>query len=303
MDIPIQQGLLPADARGNFYNHVLLCGTCHDNFDDIAFPGFIFVPTDLDYFIQEEEKDFARRTAYFQEHGLVLTREFPTPDDYQLHSIGTTNVSSGPSGGLYNCYILRDYFPTRLLEALGPNPYFGPKPWPGFPYAAIQRSQFTLVIAVNMVRRDIEDKLFRLIILYNRRIEGSQPSFPRSPSYNNSQAVTQPPRATADKFGPTPANKSTTIPPNQGGSRVLLPHRPRPAPHTLQPRKPHPQSSALLVALPALASTTTSSSPTSSTAMAGYLVLASQTVLPVKLTNTTPRVSSTCLLTTIGRRI
>ena len=68
-----------------------------------------------------------RRYAYSQERGTILTRKFPSPEQYQAYSLETTGVAEGLTGGLYTCYALHDYFPPQPFAILGSNPYAGRK--------------------------------------------------------------------------------------------------------------------------------------------------------------------------------
>lgn len=50
-------------------NAIALCGTCHPQFDYALDPGFVFIPTDLDYFIDFELEDRQRRRAAAEGRG------------------------------------------------------------------------------------------------------------------------------------------------------------------------------------------------------------------------------------------
>ncbi|XTI92970.1 hypothetical protein V2W45_1498199 [Cenococcum geophilum] len=56
-------------------NDIPLYPTCHRNFNDINRPDLFFIPSDLQYFIDFERADYARR----------ITRTYPTPQMYLGH--------------------------------------------------------------------------------------------------------------------------------------------------------------------------------------------------------------------------
>ncbi|KAL9123522.1 MAG: hypothetical protein Q9217_007048, partial [Psora testacea] len=84
-----KRGFLPADFLGSFQNSVLLCPTCHANFDDLLYPGFIFIPHKLGYFIKFEEQDFEERQRMLNQEGRLHVRSFPTKEQYQLECVAT----------------------------------------------------------------------------------------------------------------------------------------------------------------------------------------------------------------------
>ncbi|CRG90861.1 hypothetical protein PISL3812_07907 [Talaromyces islandicus] len=136
-------------------NAVTLCPTCRANFDLAMDPGWFFVPSDLQYFIDFEEKDFARRT-HDRNHGIVTTRVCPTSDEY---------AASQPQGiPQYIRVILQDE--VVCVERMRVK-----AAWFGAPIAAIRRA----FIALGSVRRsgipkDISEKLWKLQDLYYRSL-------------------------------------------------------------------------------------------------------------------------------------
>ncbi|KAK5139487.1 hypothetical protein LTR04_003538 [Oleoguttula sp. CCFEE 6159] len=73
----------PSPRSASPDNAIPLCGLCHTDFDDINYPGFIFLPADLQYFIEIEEKNFAARKAQLQATGQYQPRLFPSAAQYR----------------------------------------------------------------------------------------------------------------------------------------------------------------------------------------------------------------------------
>ncbi|EGC47023.1 conserved hypothetical protein [Histoplasma capsulatum var. duboisii H88] len=80
-------------------NAVPLCPTCHNQFDLVTDPGFLFIPTDLQYFIKFELKDRERRRADM-EQGVISKREIPTRDMYRAHQVKQGIIPANSVGGL-----------------------------------------------------------------------------------------------------------------------------------------------------------------------------------------------------------
>jgi hypothetical protein len=123
-------------------NAIPLCPLCHRNFDDITNPGFIFIPADLDYFIEYEKADQERRRSIGLCTGTTPMRVSPTAESYRDHQIRDGALQAESCGGLYVRYTLRDYFP-RLGQpefVPGPGPFSDPVPWHGAPMAALRRA-------------------------------------------------------------------------------------------------------------------------------------------------------------------
>src|SRR5438034_10450069 len=78
-------------------NGITLCPTCHSAFDNYTAPGFIFVPTDLQFFISYEQRDQRRRRRATQ----PLPRRYPNSRQYLDHQIRNGDVEAGAVGGLY----------------------------------------------------------------------------------------------------------------------------------------------------------------------------------------------------------
>lgn len=52
-------------------NAIPLRPTCHCQFDLASDPGFVFIPTDLQYFIQFELEDRQRRRKAVEQEGII----------------------------------------------------------------------------------------------------------------------------------------------------------------------------------------------------------------------------------------
>ena len=130
------QGLLPFLVRG-VENCVPLCQTCHKQFDT-ADIGWVFLPVDLQYFIQFELEDQRKRSM------LRTTRSVPTAAEYRAHLYSLGLLSADTSHGLYQGWFLKDFllggkFPLELLRSIT-----SPKGWHGHPLAAIKKGFMAL---------------------------------------------------------------------------------------------------------------------------------------------------------------
>lgn len=140
-----------------------MCGVCHPQFDCAADPGFAFIPTDLDYFIDFELQNRQRRNDAALE-GVDLKREVPAPEMYKKHQIVTGEVAADAIGGRYHPVFLKRYMHRRLPFDL--TTYFTvPKEGHGAPLACIRRC---LPLLGSPRLRDIPTrrKLERLLSLY-----------------------------------------------------------------------------------------------------------------------------------------
>ncbi|KAK5001813.1 hypothetical protein LTR39_006850, partial [Cryomyces antarcticus] len=173
----VQDGVISFTTVGDPDNAIPLCGLCHANFDDISYPGFIFLPTDLQFFIDIEERNFAARKARLQATGQYQPRLSPSAEQYLVQQIQEGVIPENAIGGLYQRYTLRNYFPSEpgvtapgldtWIPGRGPE---GPKHWHGAPMAAINRG---LAVLGQLVWKNIgEEKglLRRLQDLYEREL-------------------------------------------------------------------------------------------------------------------------------------
>jgi hypothetical protein len=144
----VKFGILSFDQLDHEQNGLPLCPSCHRAFDDLNNPGMIFLPVDLDYFIDFEVKDYNSREEIATTTGDVLPRMVPDPEGYSKHlkeeETWQAMLSPEADGGLYWRYTLRDYFPTLMntdksfIPGLGPSKK--PGVWHGAPMAALRRA-------------------------------------------------------------------------------------------------------------------------------------------------------------------
>jgi hypothetical protein len=119
-------------------NAIELCPTCHLQFDLAGDPGFSFIPTDLQYFIQFELKDRDRRRTAV-EKGEISKRQVPTAEMYRAHQLMEGKISNNAIGGQYTPVFLKRYLLTNLPFDISSQLSF-PKEWHGSPIAAIRRA-------------------------------------------------------------------------------------------------------------------------------------------------------------------
>lgn len=130
----IQAGLFPFSFRAAI-NCIPLCSSCHCAFDRSYDPCWVFLPTDLNFFIRHEIEDQLRRAQVGSPSGRIV----PTVKKYHDHLALKGLVSHNATGGLYRGYYLENflhdgYTPVNFLEFLTTS-----KPWHGHPLAAIRR--------------------------------------------------------------------------------------------------------------------------------------------------------------------
>lgn len=165
------------DRLGCEENSILLCKNCHTQFDDSANPGFVFLPSDLQYFINFEKDDFETRSQILQEQGYLRRRTCPTAERYEQHLRDTQQLMGGVDlGGLYHIYILRRYFGKH-----GNKPWMpgrdptGPKQWHGAPMAAIRRGISALGSMICQIPQQERNQLRELQDLYSHQPGGASP--------------------------------------------------------------------------------------------------------------------------------
>lgn len=88
----------------------------------------MIVPTDLEYFISFEKRDYEKRCQRLRETHCLMMRNCPTSQMYRDHQVRQGLVSPNEPGGLYRIIVLeRMYDSVRLAQ-------FGVKDWPEHPY-------------------------------------------------------------------------------------------------------------------------------------------------------------------------
>lgn len=120
-------------------NAIPLCAQCHLQFDKGNDPCFIFLPTDLPYFIRYEIRDRDRRRR--QPPGTAPSRNVPTAAQYaehqQTHGEKLKCTEDGTAiGGKYYPIFLKNYFGEGMnLQAISK-----PREWHGNPMVALRRA-------------------------------------------------------------------------------------------------------------------------------------------------------------------
>ncbi|QKX60439.1 uncharacterized protein TRUGW13939_07584 [Talaromyces rugulosus] len=142
-------------------NGIALCPTCYRNFDNTADPGFIFFPTDLQFFIDFEINDQDRRR-----NDAGLRRRVPTAEDYKAHQLRTNTIPSDAKGGLYRCVFLKNFVLGGRFPAIMPD-LCKHRTWHGNPIASLRRAFAVLgTPRVYILDKRIRDDLEKLRYLY-----------------------------------------------------------------------------------------------------------------------------------------
>jgi hypothetical protein len=106
-------------------------------------PGFIIVPSDLEYFIEYERIDYSRRLELLQ-YGYIAGRSVPSTADYRQHQVRNGTVREDECGGMYQRIILRNFFsPFEYPPSSCPSPVpprLPPRSWHGAPLAPLLRT-------------------------------------------------------------------------------------------------------------------------------------------------------------------
>ncbi|KAJ5586600.1 hypothetical protein N7450_006387 [Penicillium hetheringtonii] len=130
-------------------------------FDEIRAPGFVFLPTDLQYFIDFEHADAKKRTV------TMRARRVPTASDYRRYQEENGKIPLGKKGGLYQGVFLQPYKEQKILQA---------KTWHGEPIYAIRRAVIALTTpGINLLPPLAAEQLLTLMKLYFGR---GPPTFP-----------------------------------------------------------------------------------------------------------------------------
>ncbi|KAL8903347.1 MAG: hypothetical protein Q9207_003982 [Kuettlingeria erythrocarpa] len=107
-------------------NGMRLCVTCHHTLDNVELPGWVFIPTDIDFFLDAEREDFVRRQGELIRTGHFPIRQCPPVESYVEYS------------GRYDSYMLRHYGPPASNWRLGRSTYLPTsKGWHGDPMLAL----------------------------------------------------------------------------------------------------------------------------------------------------------------------
>ena len=83
----IQNSLITFTIVGDVNNAIPLYGLYYANFDDIYYPGFFYLPIDLEYFIETKKKNFAIWKLYLEATRQYMPRVSPNTGQYLMHQI------------------------------------------------------------------------------------------------------------------------------------------------------------------------------------------------------------------------
>ena len=117
-------------------NCIALCAYCHSVFDQPSDPAWVFIPTDLRYFIQYEINDQQRLSR----GDPPAHRVVPSADEYKAHQHQQGILPSEATGGLYRGYFLKDVLHGGRLPYDLLKDFAASKSWHGHPLASIRRA-------------------------------------------------------------------------------------------------------------------------------------------------------------------
>ncbi|OJJ50364.1 hypothetical protein ASPZODRAFT_13448 [Penicilliopsis zonata CBS 506.65] len=157
-----ERGLMNFHLRSKM-NAVALCRNCHYKFDEASDPGLVFFPADLDYFIEFELQDRARRQR-LRDKGRSPRRRAPTDKDYRQHQVEHGQITADADGGLYRIIYLETGISGTQAAIT--------KSWNGAPMATLRRGIACLgTPRIEAVPIELTDKLQILRDLYFRNDE------------------------------------------------------------------------------------------------------------------------------------
>ncbi len=163
------QGRLSITSVNQIENAIPLCPLCHDAFDESSSPGFVFIPTDIQYFLDFEHRDYQRRRRVHKSSGELLLRVSPSATDYLQHQSQDGLIEERACGGLYTCYVLRHYMGKKLGHPEidhGKSPYMDDKPWQGDPNTALSKAFRVVGAKPTAFPSEIRKALLDLSLLY-----------------------------------------------------------------------------------------------------------------------------------------
>lgn len=123
-------------------------------YDDIRNPGFVFFPTDLQYFIDYEHDDAIARVT------SKRPRHVPSSLDYRQHQETNGAITFGRKGGLFRRVILNKQEFEQREGDIEPD-----RTWHGEPIYAIRRAM--MVLGSLDTVPDTQNQLMTLWQLYN----------------------------------------------------------------------------------------------------------------------------------------
>lgn len=165
------RGLINLTSTADFENSVALCISCYFQFNYAPSAGFVFFPSDLNFFMQYEIRYRERggKAALSQQHsdpgGSPTRRRCPSAAEYHQHQVEAGIVGPDDAGGLHERYMLYPFpFPPH-----GVGQVFAPAPWHGDPMTALRRA-FGQVTALNAwaMPKETRKTLVDLLKLYSQ---------------------------------------------------------------------------------------------------------------------------------------
>ncbi|KAL8942710.1 MAG: hypothetical protein Q9216_001514 [Gyalolechia sp. 2 TL-2023] len=145
-------------------NGLPLCPNCHKAFDNDSDLGWVFFPSDLKFFMDFEEKDYARRLEEIKQKktSKLPIRRCPSIAAYLEHQQAV--LPAGARGGLYKAIVLYSYQSPRWPVEPGPSPYLEePKAWHGDPMIAIDKARRAFGFFPSL----LPDMLWKLHVAYD----------------------------------------------------------------------------------------------------------------------------------------
>ncbi|KAL8644952.1 MAG: hypothetical protein Q9210_006987 [Variospora velana] len=213
-----RRGLLSITTIHAPANGVALCPTCHILFDAHQFPGWVFLPLDLQYFVDFEIQDFERRQQHHNDTGEWPVRAVPLPQDYRQHQADL--LPRDAVGGLYRKIFFHSRFRDHSGDISGESTEFPPKAWLGDPLAALNRAFTSLGSQSHLFPVEIKQQLRDLQDLYSTHdhMTGAVSTMQTNskPAAVEAAVPTSPNHRQASCGVPTKFN--LTLPPLQGGS-------------------------------------------------------------------------------------
>jgi hypothetical protein len=163
-------GLIPSGTNlKSKENAIFLCKSCHCQYDNAYNPGIVFFPADLEFFIEWEKADQARRKEAAQ-NGAHVRRSPPTAAAYKARQVEQARVDPNSIGGLYRTAILDTFFASDLPKSLRREviEYRSQlKQWHGEPMYTILRAFIILgTLQVKLLDPEIKRQLRELQDLY-----------------------------------------------------------------------------------------------------------------------------------------
>jgi hypothetical protein len=184
-------------------NAIPLCPLCHAQFDLAIDPGFVFFPSDLEFFINFELADRQRRSEAARE-GANIPRQVPTAEQYKSYQVEKGVISSGEIGGLYQRVFLKEYHHRGLLP-FDITAYFTlPKSWHGSPMASLRRAIPLIgTVRLGRLKKETRQELEKLRDLYFSEGEEETQGIETKPPDPNELLQKRQSDTTLHKPGPT----------------------------------------------------------------------------------------------------